>query len=91
VSTRANSLAERKQQVLARAELERLRIRMAGSEARALLAPASGRQTAWARPRAATLLAIAVPLLGRARLGRMLRLTSIGMGMLRLLESLRRY
>ncbi|MBE0594930.1 MAG: hypothetical protein IH616_21305, partial [Gemmatimonadales bacterium] len=39
MSTRANSLAERKQQVLARAELERLRIRMAGSEARALLAP----------------------------------------------------
>ncbi|MFA7503842.1 MAG: hypothetical protein WCZ28_04000 [Burkholderiaceae bacterium] len=83
--------AERKRLMLARAELERRQIRLAGSEMRALLAPvASGRRTSHARPRASALLAVAVPLLGATRLGRLLRIASIGLGALRLARSLKR-
>ncbi len=91
MSTRTLGLAERKRLALARADLERLQIRLAGREARALLAPAASHGNAGrARSKAVALLSVAVPLLGAARFGRLLRVASIGLGVLRLARGLRR-
>ena len=91
MSAREPGLAERKRHLVARADLERLQMRLAGREARALFAPApSSWQRARARSRASTLLAVAVPLLGAARAGRMLRIASIAVGVLRVARGLRR-
>lgn len=91
MSARASGFAERKRQVLARAELERLQIRLTGREARALLTPITrARHAAYARPAAVAALALAVPLLGAARVGRLLRIASVGVGILRLVRGARR-
>lgn len=84
-------ITERKRLLLARADLERMRMRLAGREARALLSPsARARQDAGNKSKARTLLAVAVPLLGAARFGRVLHIASMALGVLRVARSLRR-
>lgn len=96
MSGRLPGLAERKRLLLARAELGRIQIRQAGHEARSLLAPLSRfapvarrREATRIRPLALALTAAAVPLLGAARLARLLRIAGTGIAVLRLARRLR--
>lgn len=73
-------LAQRKALLIARADLERLHLSLAWRQLRSVVEPEipPGR-AAWARPRAATLLRFAVPLLGGEQAGRILRGLSLGL------------
>ncbi len=97
MSGRASALAERKQLLLAQAELARLQMREAGREARALVTPlawfaplARRRPDVPLRPLALALTAAALPVLGPGRLGRMLKIAGTGLALLRLARHFRR-
>ncbi len=73
-------LAQRKSLLAAKSELQRLQIAHAWREIRTTVAPAPSPERAlWARPKVATFLSVALPLLGARRLGRMVRFLSIGL------------
>jgi hypothetical protein len=85
------ALARRKSLLVAQSHLHRLQARMAWHEVRQVvspphLAPAQGGHV---RSIAATLVAIAVPVFGMSRLGRIMRTISIGMMVMRVVRGLR--
>lgn len=88
----ANSIAaDRKALLLARAELDRVRIQLALLEIRNVISPpARARQEQERRPVAAALIAAAVPLLGAGRLARWLRFGRIAIVVLRIARDWRR-
>ena len=84
------SLAERKSLLVAQADLHRLQIAFGWRDARAIVTPQpSPERSAWARPKVIRLLGVALPLLGARRLGRMVRMLSVGMMAYRALRNWR--
>ena len=77
---RAQALADRKALLVARADLDRARIALAVQEIRAIVSPRPepDRLEAY-RSKAKWALGLAIPLLGRRRLGRWLRVASLGL------------
>jgi hypothetical protein len=85
------ALERRKSLLVAQSHLHRLQARMAWHDVRQVvapphLAPSPGDHV---RSVAATLIAIALPLFGLSRLGRILRTVSIGMMVMRVVRGLR--
>ncbi len=81
---------DRKGLLSARAALDRARLTLAVHEIRGIVAPPAGAaHIARLRPTAAMVIAVAGPLLGFRRLGRFLRLASIGLFALRVVRSWR--
>jgi len=85
------ALARRKSLLVAQSHLHRLQARMAWHDVKQVvspphLAPAQGGHV---RSIAATLVAIAVPVFGMSRLGRVMRTISIGMMVMRVVRGLR--
>ena len=86
-----DSLAERKAQLVAQIALERMRMSLAVHEIRTLVAPpriAAGVPTA--RPIAAVLAAIALPMFGMPRVGRWVRMASYVMTAIRIARNWKR-
>jgi hypothetical protein len=77
---RAQTLADRKALLVARADLDRARIALAVQEVRAIVSPRPepDRLEAY-RSKAKWALGLAIPLLGRRRLGRWLRVASLAL------------
>ncbi len=76
------ALAQRKQLLGSRAELERLQITVALHDLRAIVSPAvaeSGRGRSRAAMLAAAIVGVGVPLFGRSKLSRVLQLGSMAM------------
>lgn len=72
------SLADRKAHLVAQADLQRLRLAFAWREVRSVLSPpVPPERAAWARPKVAAFLGVALPLVGARRLGRVVRVLSI--------------
>jgi len=85
------SLARRKSLLVAQAHLHRLQAGMAWYEVREIVVPTHLAPTRGSRARsiAATLIAIAIPVFGLSRLGRIMRTLSIGMMVMRVVRGLR--
>ena len=85
-------LARRKSLLIAQSHLHRLQARMAWHDVKEVIAPAHLAPTRGSHVRsiAATLVGIAVPVLGLSRLGRIMRVVSIGMMVMRVVRGLRR-
>jgi hypothetical protein len=76
--TQRNEYALRKAQLVARCDLERLRLQFSLKQMRqTVTGPSSGSPAAWTAPVAATLLSFALPTLGVQRLSRYVRLLSL--------------
>jgi hypothetical protein len=73
----SSSIADRKALLLARAELDRLRVVVAVHEVRSVVAP--GGSLGGRRPLAAIIVQIAAPLFGMTRLARWMRIASVVM------------
>ena len=83
-------LAEKKAQLVTRAELDRARIMLATREIRAIVAPVSAAERAVRyRPVSAMLLSVLGPTLGTSRLGSWLRMAWIALAALRIARTLR--
>ena len=83
-------LAEKKAQLVTRAELDRARIMLATREIRAIVAPVSAAERAARyRPVSAMLLSVLGPTLGTSRLGSWLRMAWIALAALRIARTLR--
>ena len=81
-------LAERKAQLVTRAELDRARIMLAIRELRAIASPASAAERAARyRPAAAMLIGVLGPTVGTARLGSWLRIAWMALAALRIARS----
>ncbi len=88
--TGLDRLADRKALLVATAELQRLELALAWRDVRGVLHPApSPERSVWARGKAATFLSFALPLLGARRLGRIVRVLSIGLRAVRAARSWR--
>ena len=88
MTDRPIDLAERKAQLVTRAELDRARIMLASREIRAIAAPDSAAERATRyRPAAAMLMSVLGPAVGRSRLGSWLRIAWIALAALRILRS----
>ena len=87
----AARIAERKALLVTRADLDRTRISLAAREVRSLVVPrvTAVRVAVW-RPRAAMLIAAAVPFVGMRRLSRLVRIASYAMLGIRLARNWRR-
>jgi hypothetical protein len=88
----SEELARRKSLLVAQSHLHRLQARMAWNDVKEAvspphLAPPRGSHV---RSVAATLIGIAVPVFGLSRLGRIMRVVSIGMMVMRVVRGLRR-
>ena len=86
------ALARRKSLLVAQSHLHRLQAAMAWHDVKEVVAPprlASDRGDR-ARSIAATLIAVAVPVFGLARLGRIMRMLTIGTMVMRIVRGLRR-
>ena len=83
-------LAEKKAQLVTRAELDRARILLATRELRAIVSPVSvAERAARYRPVSAMLMSVLGPAVGTSRLGSWLRWAWIGLAALRILRTLR--
>jgi hypothetical protein len=77
---RAALYADRKALLVTRAELDRVRIQLAVQEVRAIVAPSPAPERLDAyRSKAKWVLRVALPVLGVTRLGRWLRIASLGL------------
>jgi hypothetical protein len=88
---RAQGRADRKALLIARADLDRARIALAVQDLRAVVSPPPlepDRLDAY-RSKAKWVVAFAIPVLGRARLGRWLRAASLGLVAYRLVRAWR--
>jgi hypothetical protein len=84
------TLAERKAQLVTRAHVDRARMTLAMLEIRTLVSPpASAARRASVRPTAARLIGIALPLLGMARVTRLLRIASFALAAYRVARNWR--
>jgi hypothetical protein len=86
------ALARRKSLLVAQSHLHRLQARMAWHDVTEVVAPRhlAPTRSGHFRSIAGTLVAIAVPIFGVSRLGRVMRAVSIGMMVMRVLRGLRR-
>lgn len=86
-----DDLARRKALLVSRAELDRLQIALAIHQLRDTVAPPRGdrARTGRAGAIAATLVGVGLPLLGRHRLGRWLRIGSLALTALRVVRNWR--
>ena len=85
-----NDLASRKALLVAQSDLSRMQLGLAWTDLRNIVRPPqSGDRSAGVRRTAAFLVAAAVPLFGRGRFGRLLRLASFALAALRALSSWR--
>ena len=85
-----DKLATRKALIVAQGELARIELRLAWLDMRAAVAPPSADQRSTSvRRMASFLIAIATPLFGRSRLGRVLRFASVGLAAYRAVRTLR--
>jgi hypothetical protein len=86
----AGDLAARKALLTAQADLSRVQLTLAWTDLRNVVSPpATGERSSGVRRTAAFLVAAALPLLGRTRLGRLLRYASFALAGLRLLSNWR--
>ena len=84
------AIADRKALLVARAELDRMKITLAVREIKAIVAPVSrADRMAALRPTAAMLVGFAAPLLGMPRIARWLRFASIALAALRVIRGWR--
>ena len=85
-------LARRKSLLVAQSHLHRLQARMAWHEVKEIVAPprAAPDRGDRARSIAATLVGFAIPVIGLARLGRIMRALSISVMVMRVVRGLRR-
>jgi len=84
----ADELAARKALLVAQAELERIPLTLAVRDVRAIVSPPRDpARAARMHPAAVRILKIALPLLGLARLSRVVRVLSIGLVAFRLVRS----
>jgi hypothetical protein len=82
--------AARKAMLIAQAKLQRMQAALAWHDVRqAVLPPAAGARSGSARTAANWVVGIAVPLLGIARAGRMMRAITIGLTVLRIVRGWR--
>jgi hypothetical protein len=80
ISDRLASLAERKALLVTRAQLDRTRLALATHQIRSIVRPApNAARSAAARPAAAMLVGLAVPLLGVGRFARWVRFASFAL------------
>jgi MFS superfamily sulfate permease-like transporter len=90
MSSRLAVLAERKALLVTRAQLDRTRLSLAVRQVRSIVRPTPDAvRRAGARPTAAMLVGLAVPLLGMRRLGRWLRFTSFAITAYRVIRNWR--
>jgi len=83
-------LAERRARLVATCALERMRVRAAfGAAESALLPPADPARRARFRPWVVKLVAVALPIMGFHRFGRVLRVAGIGLAVYRAVSSWR--
>lgn len=88
MSDRRFDLAERKAQLVTRAELDRVRIMLAVRDIKAIAAPASAvERAARYRPAAAMLMGVLGPAMGTSRIGGWLRIAWIALAALRIARS----
>jgi hypothetical protein len=81
---------QRKSLLAAQADLQRMQVAFAWREVRAIVAPAvAPERSAWARPKVAAFLSVALPLIGARRLGRVVRFLSFGLMTLRIARNWR--
>lgn len=81
---------ERKYQLLARAEFERLQVRRAVDDLRAVVAgPARSQAAVAASPRVSAILGVVLPLLGPERAARVVQVARVGLGVARMVQGLR--
>ena len=88
----SEALARRKSLLVAQSHLHRLQARMAWHDVKQVISPphlAPGRGSR-VRSVAATLVAIAVPIFGLSRLGRIMRTVSIGLMIMRVVRGFQR-
>jgi len=86
-----DDIARRKALLVSRAELDRLQIALTAHQLRDALLPPRSERTGTGRvgPIAAALVGVGLPLLGRRRLGRWLRIGSIALTALRVVRNWR--
>jgi len=90
MSSRLAVLAERKALLVTRAQLDRTRLSLAVRQVRSIVRPTPDlARRQGARRTAATLVGLAVPLLGMRRLGRWLRFTSFAIAAYRVYRNWR--
>jgi hypothetical protein len=83
-------LAARKALIAAQSELARLELALAWHDLRTAIAPPSaGERSTSVRRMATLLIAVATPLFGRSRFGRVLRFASVGLAAFRAIRTLR--
>ena len=83
-------LAERKAQLVAQAHLDRARLTLAVHQVRHIVSPpVDPSRVDGLRPTAATILKLVLPLLGTGRVGRILRVVSVGLTALRIARNWR--
>ncbi|MEI7970106.1 MAG: hypothetical protein WCJ69_14080 [Betaproteobacteria bacterium] len=84
-------LAQRKSLLVARADLQRLRLQLTASQVRHLVSPpASASARARLRPGVARWLGLAIAVLGVAKLGRAVRLAGLGLTAYRIVRNWQR-
>jgi hypothetical protein len=89
-STPQARLADRKALLVTRAELDRTRLSLAVHEIRGILhPPVDAARSAALRPAAATVVGLAVPLLGMRRFARWVRFTSLALTAYRVVRNWR--
>jgi hypothetical protein len=85
-----NDFEARKSLLVAQSDLARMQLGLAWTDLRNIVRPPpSGERSAGVRRTAAFLIAVAVPLFGRGRFGRLLRFASLALAVLRTLSSWR--
>jgi hypothetical protein len=88
---RLDDIVARKQLLVAQAEFDRLKLAMAVHDVRRIVRPSVGAgQRAGAYSTASRLIGFALPVLGRSRVGRVLRALSIGLAVYRFFRGMRR-
>jgi hypothetical protein len=84
------ALAERKALLVARTELDRMRLTAAARDVQSLVLPHRGGGGAERRASAAMLIGVAAPVLGMPRLARWLRATTLALTIYRIVRQWRR-
>ena len=90
MTTHRVDLAERKAQLIAQAHLDRARLTLAVHQVRHIVSPpVDPSRAAGLRPTAMTLLNVLLPVLGFSRVGRIMRIVSVGLTALRVARNWR--